>query len=286
MSEITYRFEISADVQLQISALIDKQVFPLLHQAVRAVAKQTAFDWQESVQRQKLWSGEKDAYAKSIKWDMTSDFAAVVEATYDQAGPIETGRGARDLKTMLNTSGKVRRTTDGRRFLVIPFRHNTPGNGSSAMPTSIFKLAKAMETSSITAQAQREAGQVTKLSPKFGMQKAAKQTPFASKLTGGALMTAARSYQWGGRLSRAAIKEAGMDPATQKKYAGMVRMNTSTPGGAKSSGYMTFRIMMEGSKGWIAPAQPGKFIARDVITRMQPKAAQAFEQAIKLTLKL
>lgn len=287
MSQITYRFSLGLDAQLQISSAIDKQVFPMLHQAVRAIAKQAATDWQAAVYGAKLWSGEKDQYASSIGWSMTGDFSAVVEATYEQASNIETGRPARDLKKMLNTSSKVRRTEDGRRFLIIPFRHNTPGNGAHAkpMPAGVFKLAKAIETSKVVGSGLRPAGEVTHLSPKTGMHASGKQTPFASNpVNKAALMTARRDYQWGGKLTRGGLKHAGMDAATRKRYAGLVRMDTSTPGGAKSSSYMTFRVMIEGSSGWIAPAQPGLYLARGVVQSLQPKAAAAFSEAIKRTL--
>jgi hypothetical protein len=57
-------------------------------------------------------------------------------------------------------------------------------------------------------------------------------------------------------------------------------MNTSA-GGATSSAFMTFRIMMEGQKGWVIPAQPGLYIAKKVQEEMQPKAEAAFAGAIK-----
>ena len=49
---------------MELSKGIDAAVFPLLNQAVRAVAQQTAINWQKKVYAGKMWSGEKDAYAK------------------------------------------------------------------------------------------------------------------------------------------------------------------------------------------------------------------------------
>lgn len=51
-------------------------------------------------------------------------------------------------------------------------------------------------------------------------------------------------------------------------YAGMRKMDTSA-GKAKSSAYMTFRVMVEGSSKWIVPAKPGLYIVRDVVLRGQ-----------------
>ena len=188
---------------------------------------------------------------------------------------------------MLDTSTKVRRTESGKRFLVIPMRHNTPGHGAhaKAMPAAIHALADQMSKSSVTSMGQRPSGQVTWLSPKAGMGPSAKQTPFLSNpKTRGAMTVASRQYAWGDRLGKAAMKAAGIDAATRKRYAGMVRMETSTPGGAKSSAYMTFRIMMEGQKGWVVPAQPGQWIAKTVAEQMKPKAEMVFAEAVKRTL--
>lgn len=285
-----YKINFSATVLMEMSAAIDKKVLPLLHQAVQAVAAATAADWKERVLKaDKLWSVEKDKYAESITWEMTGDFTAMVQADYKYAQEIETGRPPRDLKRILDTSQKVRRTKDGRRFLVIPMRHNTPGNTAhgTPMPTSVAKLAKALTASSVVKQTERPSGEVTNLSPTTGMHAAAGQTPYLSvSATRKAAMVTKNHYGWGDRLTKAVMKAAGVDDAAmRKRYAGLVKMQTTTPGGKKSNSYMTFRIMMEGSKGWVVPATPGKFLAAAVVQSMQPKATEAFQEAIKRTLK-
>lgn len=282
-------FKITFDLGsvLDIRSMVNKEVFPLLNQAVRAVAQKTASDWQQSVYQAKLWSGEKDKYAQSITWTMTGDFSAEVEATYRYAEEIEKGRPPRDLKRMLDTSLKVRTTEKGKRFLVIPFRHNTPGNDAHApaMSNAVHDMVKDMASSTITGQSQRPSGEVTTLSPKSGMAPAAKQTPFLSNpKTKNASQVNRNAYAWGDRLTAAALKSAGVMPIEAKYREGMRRFDTSTPGGAKSSQYLTFRIMMEGSTGWIVAAQPGQNIARGVQEAMQPKAQAAFAEAIKRTL--
>ena len=289
MAAINYGVTFSIAGKLDVVGVVNKEVLPLLHQAVKGVAKHGAQSWQKAVLKQSgIWSKEKDDYAASITWKMTGDFSAVIESDYKYAADIETGRPARDLKRMLDTSGKVRRTTDGRRFLVIPFRHNTPGNSahSQDMPPGVYGLAKAMKESQVTGGGQRPSGHVVHLSPKSGMSPAKNQTPFLSSTTTKKASTVeARSYAWGGRLTNGAMKQAGLDAATRKRYAGMVKMDTSTPGGAKSSAYMTFRIMIEGSKGWVVPAQPGRYIAKKVAEDLQPKAEAAFAAAAKNMIK-
>ena len=284
MGAIQYNISFSLGAKLDIVAGIDAQVFPLLNQAVRAIAQQTAINWQKSVYHAKLWSVEKDAYMQSIKWEMTGDFSARVETDYKLAGEIETGRGPRDLKKMLDTSQKVRRTTDGRRFLIIPMRQNTPGNGAlaKAMPQGVYNLAGAMAASSVVSKGRRQSGQVTVLSPTTGMHAAAKQSRYLSNpKTQQAVTVVSRKYAWGGRLTAAAIKGAGMDAATAKRYAGMVKF----PDGSGGHSFTTFRVMMEGATGkWVIPAQPGKYLARQVAQEMQPKAAAAFAAAVKKTV--
>lgn len=285
---ISYKINLDLGSKMDLVAGLNAQVLPMLNQAVRAVAQQAMIDWKEAVYKAKLWQGEKDAYANSIKYEMTGDFSAWVSTDYKHADEIETGRPQRDLKRMLDTSLKVRRTEGGKRFLVIPMRHNTPGNNALArsMPSGIYDMAKTMTPSRVLATGQRPSGQVTHLSPKSGMHPSANQTPYLSNpKTKKASMVPSRQYAWGQRLTAGAIKAAGFDAATAKRYAGMVKMDTSTPGGAKSSAYMTFRIMIEGSQGWVVPAQPGRYIAKKVAEDLRPKAEAAFAAAAKAAIK-
>lgn len=284
MADLKISFSFDLGDTLDVQGIVNKQVFPLLNQAVRAVANQTALDWQANVYKAKLWSGEKDAYAKTISWRMTGDFTAVVESDYRFAEDIENGRPARDLKKMLFSSMKVRRTEDGRRFLVIPMRHNM----SKLQDAGIYQMASELSPSTILGQDERQSGEVTQFSPQTGMSAAPSkaQTPFLSNAsTKKAMMVNKNHYSWGDRLKRSAMKSAGVPASTRSWAAGMTRFDTST-GGAKSSAYLTFRIMMEGSNGWIVPAQAGQNIASKTAEAMQPKATSAFSEAIKRTLKV
>lgn len=284
---LTYSLTLGAEAILDKTGAVGKTVMPAVNQAVRAIAQATAAEWQKNVFKARLWSGEKDAYAQSITWKMTGDFSAVVSSDYKYVQDIETGRPARDLKKMLDTSMKVRRTQGGKRFLVIPMRHNTPGNGAlaAAMPSSVYNMASKLQPSRVVATGQRPSGEVAHLSPKTGMHPAAQQSPYLSNpKTRQASMVTARKYAWGGRLTAGMLKGAGFDAPSVKRYAGMVRMDTSTPGGSKSSAFMTFRIMMEGQKGWVVPPQPGQFLAKKTVDTMRPKATEAMKLAIQKTL--
>ncbi|MEY8688442.1 MAG: hypothetical protein AB9M53_01000 [Leptothrix sp. (in: b-proteobacteria)] len=273
------QFRISVDLTdaaAQAGAIINAQVLPLLNQAVRAVVQQTRIDWMESVSRAKLWQGEKDAYVTTITAKMTGDFSGEVSSDYKYADEIDNGRPARDLKKMLDTSQKVRRTKDGRRFLIIPFTHQTPGNDATgpAMPQAIYDAAKTLKATKIVGVSERAAGEVTSLHPVWGTQPLGKkkQTPYLSNpRTRQAVMVPKLHYQWGERLQ-------GQD--IPKQYQGMVKMKADA-GGPKHSKYLTFRIMMEGSKGWIVPPKPGQNIVRGVVERMQPLAEKVFAEAMK-----
>ncbi|ENQ1546118.1 hypothetical protein ACEOHC_003930 [Salmonella enterica] len=263
---------------LDVLGVVNKEVFPYMHTAVNAVGQKMAAKWAEEVYKAKLWSVEKDRYAQSISFQMTGDFSGVVQASYKYAKEIEEGRPARDLKRMLGTSLKVRRTKAGTRFLVIPFRHNIKN-----MPPALYAQAKALEASKVTGMTQRRSGEITDLSPKFGMRPAKVQNHFLSNpKTRGPMMVKQAQYKWGGRIAAGFF---GPNPKGKTDIAaGMVRMDTSA-GGAKSSAYMTFRIMSEKSQGWVVPQQPGQFLARKTVQAIAPQAEALFKSAMKAELK-
>ena len=260
MAQAQYNISLDLGARFELTAGINAKLLPLVNQAVNAIAQATTANWKEAVLRSNLWSGEKDAYAKTITYRMTGDFTAIVESDYKYVQDIETGRPARDLKAMLNISMKVRSSKDGARYLIIPFRHNTPGNGAHAKPMSneVYAQAKALSLSTITGHGRRTSG--------TGAWSLKTQAPSTVRQ---------RSYNWGERLAGASI------PRNQQ---GMVRMNTATGQGKKSSSYLTFRVMSEKSKGWIIAPQPGRHIAEGVAKDMQPKAEAAISEAIRRTL--
>ncbi|EMD0638858.1 hypothetical protein VPZ60_004274 [Salmonella enterica] len=279
--EITFNMGSTMDVL----GVVNKEVMPYMNQAVNAVGMKLANTWAEEVQKAKLWKGEKDLYTQSISWKMTGDFSGVVEATYKGAKGIEEGRPARDLKKMLGTSFKVRRTKKGARFLVIPFRHNIKN-----MPPELYAQAKALEASKVTGMTERRSGEIVGAR----MQPAKVQTHFLSNpKTGGPMMVKQAKYSWGGRIASGffgpnpnkIMKGNGFNPrGIHDLAAGMVRFDTSS-GNQKSSAYMTFRVMHEKSEGWVVPPQAGKYLARSAVEKVQPQAEKLFGQAMAAFLK-
>ena len=283
-----YKISIDLPSSQEIEAIVNQAVLPKVAQAIRAIAVQAQINWQDAVSKARLWSGEKTPYIESIKINYLTPFSAEIVSDYKYAADIETGRPPRDLKQMLNTSDKVRRTKDGRRFLVIPLRHNTPGNDAlgPAMPTSVYNIAKNMSKSKVVSQGFRRSGEVTILSAKSGMRAAKEQPAFLSTMKGrrpGSGMSMhhlvnKNHYSWGDSMTPQMLSK--QSKADQKRYGGMKRMATSTGG----SSFLTFRVMMEGSSGWIIPAQPGKYIAKKVADDLGPLADKVIQEAFKRTL--
>jgi hypothetical protein len=235
-----------------------------LRGAVQMIAANTAAEWQTAVHKAKLWSGERDAYANSISWRMTGDLQAEVTADYRLAYQIEHGRPPYDLKQMLYTSLKTRSTKSGRRFLIIPFRHNTPGytGHSTDMPVHVHQAAKSLTFSRVTGMTTRASGS--------GVMDIKTKQP---------LQVPQAKYFWGGRLGAGSM---GPNPKGKvDRFAGMVRFEDTAGKGKPKSIYMTFRVMAEGSKGWVIAARPGQKLAEGVTQKMLPLAQQEFVAAIK-----
>ncbi len=264
MAEFRIRLQLAALPTVQ--AVIYQRVFPLLTQAVGAVAQQTAINWSAAVHAAKLWSGEKDAYMASIQTKMTGAFSALVWSDYKMAEQIEQGRPARDLKKMLDTSLKVRSGKNGR-YPIIPFRHNTPGQNAvgPSMPDHVYAAAKKLKPSSVLGMTQRESG-----------------TGAWDVKTRAPLMVPQRVYQWGGKLPPGSMGPNARNKAD--RFAGMVRFADPAKNGPRYSTYLTFRVMTEKSKGWIIPPQPGLHLARQVAAEMQPVAEEIFADAVKRSL--
>ena len=146
---------ITVDLSSIIGAqgVITREIFPRLREAVGAVAQEAQNRWADSIMKAPgVWYVEKQEYVGSLKWEYTGEFEARVFSDYKKADWIENGRPSIDLKYMLNTSMKVRTSKKGKRYLIIPFRHNTTGNGAHAraMPANIYAQAKELTASRIT----------------------------------------------------------------------------------------------------------------------------------------
>lgn len=222
--------------------------------AVAKVAEITNVAWQAKIITSTLRKSEKEEYLNSLSWHFVGNARAVVESDYSQAEKIEFGRPSRDLKDMLQTSNKVRVVQHGKnagkKYLIIPMQHNTPGSTAHAkdMPKAVYKKAKYLDASRVTGQTTRVSG------------------------TGAIIHQL--TYKWGGRLGD-----------KHGNYSGMVKIDTSTPptstsNGSKSSKYLTFRCMMEGQSGWVVHSIKGRFIAMKTLVYAQKQLNSFVEKAI------
>lgn len=217
-------------------------------EALERTAQTVQGDWQKAIYRQRgMYQAYKDRYALSVRVDLDrKNLTARIFSDDPMATPFETGEPARDLKRMLNTSEKVRTAKGGKhpgqRYLIIPFRHSSPGKiaHGNDMPTAVYKQALQLTKSTSTQLSMRRSG-----------------LNASDVRTRGPLMTMRSSYNWGTRLNGPNI------PARQR---GMVRMETSS-GKQTSSKFLTFRVMTENSPGWIVPPKPGRFIVKGVAER-------------------
>jgi hypothetical protein len=273
---LNYSLSVDLGALAGLSAQLKQAIAPNVQYAVTYTAQQATNRWQDAVKQAKLWSVEKDAYLKSIRWEMTSqsvtanglDFQAKVWSDYSLAPSIETGRPARDLKANLPRAKRARKVQSGKHagqlYLIVPFRHNVPtpsGIGAHApqMPPHIYAQAKKLAASSLLP---------------LGSKKP------ATRLSATGHIVPQQSYAWGGRLP------AGLAPKKKAYhvtdlYAGMVRFNTSS-GKQKSSAYLTFRTMGQWSDGWIIPAKPGLYLAKGVADSINPTFNAIIRQALTL----
>lgn len=207
------------------------------------------------------------------------------------AKALEDGVGGFDMKKMLQTSDKVKISKDGKRYIVIPFRHGIPGTvGFRSMPKEIYTEAKSLRHS-ITSGTFREG------SIRFALTKNDADLLKSHNVT----KVIRNVYQWGDRLKDV---DWPLEKAHHKAsiYEGMVRFQNnpnvnrekfstgkfvlnehqSTDFHGDHSSYFTFRIMHEDSTGWQHPGiKPMKILEETVSRVKQPILEMLAEGARK-----
>jgi hypothetical protein len=212
-------------------------------------------------------------YARSILVRSTGDLSAEVYSDLAYAQAIEEGGPARDMKRMLNSSMKVRIAKDGKRYLIIPFRCNGPGSVMGRqMPEQVWNWWQGRGASHIVN------GDMS--------YKRVSGTGAYDWRTRARITVPAWRYHWGERLTKDALAGEGITGKAARRMRGMVNFrNPGGSGGSAHSQFLTFRIMKEGSKGWIVPAQEGKWPARTVAQQLQPVAEEAFRAAAQADIE-
>lgn len=264
----TFSINIDLSELIAVGPLARAEIFTNLSGAVEAVAQAGVERWQRAGLKAPLWEGERKAYAGAVRYRMVGPYEAEIINDYKYVEDIESGRPAYDMKRMLNTSMKVRTSRKGRRYLIIPLRHNTPGNSAhaGAMPAAIYEEARTLKPSKIIGGGTRLSG--------TGAWSIRSRSP---------AMVALRKYAWGDRLPPG-LSPKLKDHHKTDPHAGMVRMSARTPGGQSYSTYLTFRVMAEGSSGWIVAPRPGLGIAKAVASSIERTASTDLPAAMQRDL--
>lgn len=257
-------FKISVDLSGLLSSIagMRQSVLTRTHEAVGLIAQQAYMDWAGAIKEASMYDKYRTDYMASLKWEWRGDFAATVFSDYQFANNIEYGWPERDLKKMLDTSMKVRVNGKGKRYMIIPFRHNNPESKSgSAMPFHVYAEARNLAASSVIGSTFRLSG--------TGAYHMKTRTPIKVNKS---------VYKWGDSLP-AGLTEKLKPHHKTDIHAGMYRFKASSGNESRSS-YITFRVMSEDSKGWIVKAKPGLNLAQGVTDRLQPLAEQILAEAV------
>jgi hypothetical protein len=270
-------FRISIDIGefLPPGGALTKDAFPSLSAMVQRMGLAIQETWKAYADGAPLPSGkvlhpQSGAYGRSILFRSTGDFSAEAYSELPYADVIERGSSGYDMKKMLDSSVKVRLTKDGRRYLIIPFRWNNPNAVTgNRMPAEVHRWWQEEE---------RQRSQV------IGTYRRLSGTGAFDIKTRERVTVPGWRYQWGDRLDKHALAHLGFgeNDKVAKRLVGMVNFRRpEQKGGAQHSQYLTFRTMMEGSKGWIAPARPGLYPALSAGETIRPIAEKAFSAAVQ-----
>lgn len=267
----TFRIGLDVGAALSPGQTLSRDSFPLLAFAVQEIAAQVHERWVAYAQGEPLPDGQvvhsrTGEYARSIMVRPLGEFRAEAYSDLPYAHAIEDGSPARDLKKMLDTSPKVRVSKKGVRYLIIPFRFGTPGTATmgNQMPESVHAWWQGQKASHVAGQFMRRSGLIA-----------------SDVKTRKQMMTPARRYVWGARLTEAHLDGLGIGGQQKRRLAGMVSFKKpGGVGGGSHSQFISFRVMTEQSRGWQMPAQPGKHVAEQVARKFRPIAEEMFKQAM------
>ena len=267
-------FEVSIALMIPAGSALSRGEFSNLSAAVERMMLHAQSLWKSYAMGAPLPDGNRvsprtGAYAKSIISAMTGDFSGEVSSDLPYARVVEDGAPARDMKRMLDSSIKVRLSKKGKRYLIIPFRHGTPGTVGmgTPMPEAVHDIVSGagFTPSRVTGMGTRASG-----------------TGAWDIKTRAPMQVPQRRYLWGDRLKIDQIHSAGVTGQTAQRMAGMVKFqNSGGKGGGKHTQYLKFRVMTEDSPGWLVPAQPGKHVAKQVADEIRPMAGAMFAEAVR-----
>ncbi|MBI1207447.1 MAG: hypothetical protein GC191_09200 [Azospirillum sp.] len=273
-----FRISIEIGHLLPTGGPVDSGAMTNLSDAVKDIAEAAQAKWRAFARGETMPNGKSitprsGAYEQSITLRQTGEFSAEIFSDLAYAASIEDGYPSRDLKRMLDKSLKVRLTKDGRRYLIIPFRWLTPGGVGldMVMPQVVHDWwqKKSRVRSSEIGEYQRPSG--------TGAYDIHSRTPISIP---------SKIYSWGSRLKKKDLSGLGITGASAKHMAGMVNFrNPGSVGGSKHSQYLTFRVMVEGGKGWVTKPVDGKHPAQQVADIYQNVASEVIPKAVEADVR-
>jgi len=246
-----------------------------------------------------------DAVRQSYEDD---PFSVAVFNTARHAAAIEDGYSAFNLAERINwPSPKTRFNKDGGMYLIIPFRHHTPGGAmnvgtqKASMPASVHQVAVELQPKErLTFKPPKTpmqtvmtaGGNVRGVGPAGGKF----LTPGGKQATRDATASATRVpvgvgkevWQHPGPVKSPQSIAAGRAhaQATGQKEPSRFRVEDSIYEGMRKTGgpnhtqYMTWRVITPDSQWWV-PGQEGKHIAKAAAEQCEPAIRVLFEEAFQ-----
>jgi hypothetical protein len=144
MANSSFRISVELGGLIPDGVPITAAMLPSLSAAVRDLAEMARAQWVAYALGAPMPNGDiihprTGEYARSILLQQTGPFSAEVMTTLPYADQIEDGMPRRDLKDVLGRSMKVRVSAKGKRYLIIPFRWNTPNSVlGHTMPQQVY----------------------------------------------------------------------------------------------------------------------------------------------------
>lgn len=230
---------------------------------LKGVGAAAAHYWKKLAQ-QELRSTARD-YVQGIKHTAT-DEKATVSLEGQLPNMIEKGWSGGDMREWMLSSPKAKKGKDGP-YLVVPFRHGTPGTGGrnvgNVMPGPIHAAAKRLlPTLSRPGEAVSQASGTTKvhgtrLHPNLPMKEAARQI----------------------------LQRKEKPHHATSIYMGMIRNAQPTKKGLRTSGYHTFRTISThtraAGKHWVHPGIKARNLARKVTKHLEKLAGDIVRSSTK-----
>lgn len=265
-----YRVEIGIGLTGPVEKLVADSVadaralFPNQAHAIAQLAQMAHRRWLEYASGKRalpdgrMLHAVSGGYLSSIQIEEDGELRYVIYSNDPKAEWIEEGFPAFDMKKMLRTSDRARMTADGRRYMIVPFRHKTQdANLGVVLPqeAQAWWLAPGRRSSVVTGH-------------------------YREKSVNSDATVTRNTYKWGDRLTRGELEGIGIDPDSQlgSRMVGMVRFQNNEDQGGQ---HVTFRVMTEDSSAWLMPQRQGYWPARATFDWVQ----QHYEGVLRTALE-